>query len=223
MIAIWQRLKEFVASVRLDRQLDDEVGFHLSMLEDQFRARGMTDREAKAAARREFGGIAHAKESYRDERGLPWLETTARDLRYAWRGLGRSPGFAAAAVVSLALGIGANTAVFSLFHALMLRLLPVARPAELVDLYQTGGWIDGHSSYPLYRQIAKRTDLFQGAIARTDVSKILFSEWPGARSNYTQREFVSGNYFEVLGVKAGSAACSTQATTAFPAAIRWPC
>jgi predicted permease len=216
MFAIWRRFREWVGRVRLDRELDDEVGFHLEMLEEQFRARGLTEADAKAAARREFGGVAHAKERYRDGRGLPWLETTARDLRYALRGLRRSPGFAAAAVLSLALGIGANTAIFSLFHALMLRLLPVSRPAELVNLYQTGGWINGHSSYPLYLETAKRTDLFQGVIARTDVAKVRFRERPNARENFALREFVSGNYFEVLGVKPALGRLFTQADDRIP-------
>src|SRR5208283_4509105 len=181
MPGIWMRLQELFSRTRLDGELDEEVALHLQLMEEEYRRGGMSETAARAAARREFGGVAHTKEAYRDQRGFAWIESFAKDVRYALRGLRRSPGFAAAAVVSLALGIGANTAIFSLFHALMLRMLPVARPAELVDLYQTGGWIDGHSSYPLYRQIAGRTDLFEGAIARTDVSKVRFSEWPGAR------------------------------------------
>ncbi|MCX6631889.1 MAG: hypothetical protein NTW28_30135, partial [Candidatus Solibacter sp.] len=139
---------------------------------------------AHAAALREFGGVAQAKEDYRDRRGVPWLESTARDLRYALRGLRRTPGFTIAAILSLALGIGANTAIFSLFHTLMLRLLPVARPHELVSLYQTGGWIKGPMSYPLFQEIAKRRDLFTGVIARTGVAKTRFNTRPGARGQY---------------------------------------
>src|ERR1043166_3731414 len=178
MAAIWQRLSELFRRTRLDDELDDEVRVYLEMLQDQFRARGMNEAGARAAARREFGGIAHAKEAYRDHRGIPWLESTLRDLHYAVRGLRRTPGFTAAAVLSLALGIGANTAIFSLFHALMMRMLPVDRPGQLVDLYQTGGWINGHSSFPLYQEAAARTDLFQGVIARTDVSRVRFRERP---------------------------------------------
>jgi len=210
MLVLWQRFKELLRGARLDRELDDEVSFHLQMLAEQFRARGMNESEARAAARRELGGEAHVKETYRGERGLPWLETAARDGRYALRGLRRSPGFAAAAVLSLALGIGANTAIFSLFHALMLHMLPVARPMELVDLYKTGGWISGHCSYPLYQEVAKRTDLFQGVMARADVARVRFRERPNARENFTLREFVSGNYFELLGVKAALGRVFTQ-------------
>jgi len=186
----------------LDRDLDEELAAHIALQEAEFRDTGMSPALAHAAALREFGGVAQAKEEYRDRRGLSWLETTGRDVRYGVRGLLHHPGFAAAAILSLALGIGANTAVFSLFHAMMLRLLPVDRPQQLVSMFRTGGWSRGYVSYPLYREIAARTDLFNGAIARTGVQKAHFNERPGARGNYVQQEFVSGNYFQVLGVTA---------------------
>ena len=131
---------------------------------------------------------------------VPGLRAIAQDVRYAVRGLRHSPGFTAAAVLSLALGIGANTAIFSLFHALMLRLLPVENPQELVSLYRTGGWGRGFVSYPLFQEVAKRTDLFTGVVARTGIGKVRFTPRPGDRGEFTQREFVSGNYFHVLGV-----------------------
>jgi predicted permease len=200
MRALWQRILAFVRGRRMEEDLSAEIESHLAMQEAEFRAQGMDSVAARAAARREFGGVAQAMEDYRERRGLPWLETLARDTRYAVRGLRHNPGFTAAAVLSLALGIGANTAIFSLFHALMLRLLPVERPQELVSLYRTGGWGKATSSYPLYREIAKRADLFTGVIARTGVDKVRFSPRSGAREEYAQREFVSGNYFAVLGV-----------------------
>jgi predicted permease len=185
---------------RLDRELDEEIAAHLVLQEEEFRSRGMSPAAARAAARREFGGVAQAKEDYRDRRGGAGLEAMAQDVRYALRGLRHSPGFTAAAVISIALGIGANTAVFSLFHALMLRLLPVERPQELVSLYRTGGWGKGLVSYPLFEEIAKRRDLFTGVAARTSTGKVRFTPRPGDREEFTQREFVSGNYFQVLGV-----------------------
>jgi hypothetical protein len=117
--------------------LNEEIRIHLAMQEEEFRRRGMDPAAARAAALREFGGVSQTKEEVRDRRGVPWLESTARDLRYGLRGLRRTPGFTIAAVLSLALGIGANTAIFSLFHTLMLRLLPVEKPHELVSLYRT--------------------------------------------------------------------------------------
>jgi putative ABC transport system permease protein len=199
---IFQRLIALLRGNRLEHELNEEIGIHLAMQEEEFRSQGMDLDSAHTAALREFGGVAQAKEDYRDRRGVPWLESAARDLRYGLRGLRRTPGFTIAAVLSLALGIGANTAIFSLFHTLMLRLLPVERPQELVSMYRTGGWGKGYVSYPLFQEIAKRTDLFNGVIARTGVYKVRFTPRPDARQQFAQREFVSGNYFTVLGVTA---------------------
>jgi predicted permease len=196
----WRRVIGLLRGNRLERELNEEIGAHLAMQEEEFRKQGMKPAAARAAALREFGGVAQAKEEYRDRHGVPWLETAVRDLRYGLRGLRRTPGFTAAAVLSLALGIGANTAIFSLFHTLMLRTLPVERPQELVSLYRTGGWGGGTVSYPLFLEIAKRSDLFTGVIARAAVYKVRFTPRPGDRGEFTQRELVSGNYFTVLGV-----------------------
>ncbi len=125
----------------------------------------------------------------------------AKDIRYALRGLRSSPGFTAAVVISLALGIGANTAVFSLFHTLMLRMLPVTHPEQLVWIKRTGGWGVGTVSEPLYREIARRADLFSGVIATSGFGKVRFTPRAGDREEYTQREYVSGNYFQVLGIE----------------------
>jgi predicted permease len=200
MRIFWRRLIGLLRGDRLERDLNEEIGIHLALQEEEFRRQGMGPAAARAAALREFGGVAQAKEEYRDRLGVPWLETAVRDLRYGLRGLRRTPGFTLAAVLSLALGIGANTAIFSLFHTLMLRMLPVERPQELVSLYRTGGWGKGTVSYPLFLEIAKRNDLFAGVIARNGVDKVRFTPRPGDREQFTQREFVSGNYFNVLGV-----------------------
>jgi predicted permease len=199
MRALWSRCAALFRARRLDRELGEEVGFHLAMLEQEYRAKGMGAEAAKLAARREFGGVAQAEEAYRERRGLPWLESAFKDVRYALRGLGRNPGFTAAAVVSLALGIGANTAIFSIVEQVMLRMLPVARPAELVDLYRTGGWGRGFSSYPLYLEIAQRRDLFQGVAARSGIWKQRLSSGSD-RVEFAQTEYVTGNYFRLLGV-----------------------
>lgn len=200
MRTVWNRLAALFRRRRLDGELNDEVGFHLAMLEEEFRARGMPPAEAKLAARREFGGVAQTQEEYRNRRGIPWLETSMKDARYALRGLWRNPGFTAAAALSLALGIGANTAIFSLVHALMLRMLPVAHPEQLVYLYRTGGWGKGFVSYPLYLDLARRSDVFDGAAASTGVSKGRFSREGSDGVEFAEFEYVSGNYFSFLGV-----------------------
>jgi predicted permease len=199
MSVLWQRIFSLFRGKRLDRELAEEIEVHLAMQEAEFQQKGMGAEAARRAARREFGGVAQIQESYRERRGLPWVETAMQDLGYALRGLRQSPGFAAAAVFSLALGIGANTAIFSLFHALMLQMLPVAHPGELVSMGRRGGWGRGNS-YPLYLDIQKRGDLFQGAIARSAVMKVAFHSGSAGSPETVQREFVSGNYFSVLGV-----------------------
>ncbi|HUI56647.1 MAG TPA: ABC transporter permease [Bryobacteraceae bacterium] len=200
MGSLWTRIIAQLRREHLDRELNEELEAHLAMQEEEFRQRGMNAAEARAAARREFGGVAQTAEAYRERRGLPWLETAAKDVRYALRGLARNPGFTAAAVLSLALGIGANTAIFSMFHTLMLRMLPVAHPEQLVTLYRTGPWGRGFSSYPLYLEVRKRSDLFSGVMGRSGPDDVPFRSGSSDRPETAQRELVTGNYFAVLGV-----------------------
>ena len=197
---MWQRFSSLFRRSRLERELTEEIETHLALQEELFRRQGMTPEAARLAARREFGGVAQAMESYRDRRGIRWLESSLADLRYAFRGLRRNPGFAAAAILSLALGIGANTAIFSLFHTLMLRMLPVENPQQLVSLYRTGGWGRGYSSYPLFLEIRKRTDLFEDVAARSGVERVRFSSGSNDRLETAELEMVSGNYFRMLGI-----------------------
>src|SRR4051812_12005905 len=112
MRTLWQRIFAFLRGRRMEQDLSAEIESHLAMQEAEFRAQGMSPGAARTAARREFGGVAQAMEDYRERRGLPWLEGLARDARYAMRGLAHNRGFTVAAVVSLGLGIGANTAIF---------------------------------------------------------------------------------------------------------------
>src|SRR5271157_3776569 len=105
MRTIWQRIWALFRRGRLDGELRDEIASHLAMQEEEFRGQGMDAATARRAARREFGGVAQTEEIYRERRGIPWIEIAAKDVAHALGGLRRNPGFTAAAVVSLALGI----------------------------------------------------------------------------------------------------------------------
>jgi predicted permease len=202
MGVLWKRLAALFRGKKLDNELNAEIEAHLAMQEEEFRRAGMTPGEARLAARREFGGVAQTLEAYRERRGVPWLESPAKDIRYALRGLARSPGFAAAAILSLALGIGANTAIFSLVHTVMLRSLPVAHPEELVTMYRTGGWgTGGISSYPFCLALRERADLFRDVAAEQAPYKVRFRVNSRDHIEMAAREYVSGNYFSLLGVR----------------------
>ena len=181
-----------------ERDLDDELAFHLQMEIDDGLRRGLSADEARSAALRRFGGIARTKEVYRETRSLPFLDTAAQDLRYAFRMLRANPAFTAVAVLSLALGIGANTAVFTLINALVLKPLPVARPHQLVSIVwagphkNTSGW-----TTRTFEFFHDRTELFDGVFAQSGRQlNAAFGEQPTPVDGL----FVSGDYFPVLGV-----------------------
>jgi len=117
---------------RREFELDEEFAAHVDLLTDENIRRGLTPDEARRGARLTFGNTECVKEDWRDQRTFPWLEELRRDVRYTLRGLRRSPGFTFVAVSCLALGIGANTALFSLINAVILRPLEVRDPGELV-------------------------------------------------------------------------------------------
>ncbi len=116
-------------------RLDEELREHIDLAIAEHVRRGMTEGEARTAALRDFGGVTQTRERYRVQRGLPWLAQIARDLRYGWRTLQRTPGFTTTAIIVMALGIGANVAIFSIVRTVLLNPLPYRDPQQLVALY----------------------------------------------------------------------------------------
>jgi len=180
---------------RVTHEIDRELDFHLAELADELVAGGMGEEEARREARRRFGNPAVQRERTRDVDVMVWLESMGADLRYALRSLRASPGFALAAVLSLALGIGANTAIFSLVDAVLLRSLPVSRPEELVQLSMSGG--QDHFTNPLWEELRGRQNAFSSVMA---FSSDRFEMSRGGESRRVQGAWVSGGYFSTLGV-----------------------
>src|ERR1051325_8116767 len=129
---LFQRLRALFQRRNLEQELDEEIRTHLEMQIEDYQRQGMTAEEARYAALRKFGGVDQVKETYRDRRGLPVVETLLRDLVYGLRMLRRSPGTTTVAILSLAFGIGVNTALFSAVDAVLLKSLPVREASRLI-------------------------------------------------------------------------------------------
>jgi predicted permease len=216
------RLKGLFAGQRQDAELNDELQSHLEMLVEENRRKGMSAEEARRAASLKFGGISQTAEAYREGRGLHFVQTFLQDLRYALRILRRAPGFSAVVIISLALGIGANTAIFSALNAVMLRMLPVKEPEQLVMLqWHARSWPEkfvsdlegstfgddkeGSTSYSFtyaqYRQFRDHNHVFSHTFAFAANSDRVNVGIDG-RADSASIQGVSGNYFEGLGVHA---------------------
>jgi predicted permease len=204
------RLRSLFQRPRVEAELAAELSFHLDQLVAENVAAGMNAQEARHAALRTFGGVAQIEEECREARGTRWFDELGQDLGYAMRTFRRSPTFTLVAALSLALGIGANTAIFSLINALLLRELPVRDPAGLVavgDPTRVGSLSQGSVrtdlfSFPLYKQVRDRNRVFTDVFAsgRTGRLMNIGIEPSGSQNESARGRLVSGNYFSVLGV-----------------------
>jgi len=176
--------------------LESELDLHLEMLEDEYRRRGLSEADAKAAARRSFGGVIQMKEYYREQRSVPAIETFLQDARYGLRTLLRTKGFTAAALVTLALGIGANTAIFSVVNSILLRPLDYPEPERIVQMHRRqGGLWTGQTGrrYMFFR------DQMQSFDALAAWRGTAFNLVDGETAEYVTALAVSKEYFTVFG------------------------
>jgi predicted permease len=187
----WTRL---VRRRQLDTRLDAELRDHVDRLTADYLRAGLTAAEARRRACADFGGIVQVAEQCRDQRGTRWFEDLVQDLRYGLRQLRQDPGFTLVAVLSLALGIGANSAIFALVDGVLLKSLPVRQPERLV-LLDGGSWTN-----PIWEEIRDRhAGLFEGTAAWAGVR---FDLSPGGRTEFVEGLWTSGSFFETLGVEA---------------------
>jgi predicted permease len=176
---------------REDR-LSEEVQAHLDLLTDEHLARGLPPAEARLAARRAFGGVDQIKERYRDQRGLPFLEMLAQDVRFAIRLMVKTPAFTITAAGSLALSIGALTMAFTIVNALVFKPLPIRDPASVYFMQSgSGGW-----SYPDFRDLRDRLDV--EALVGYRISMMSVGLQP--ESSILWGYLVTGHYFDALGI-----------------------
>lgn len=190
--------------------LQDEIQLHLELRRQQQVDAGAAPNDAAAAARRRFGNPTLLREQSYTAWGWSWLETLAQDIFYGIRAMLRSPGITLVALLSLALGIGANTAIFSLMDAIMLRSLPVKNPQQLVLLgdADSNGITDEFGatqlySYPFYRELQKRNQVFSATASLLSMRSDVHGTVSGRNQAEPMRvQLVSGTYFPLLGVEA---------------------
>ena len=213
------RLLALVRRGRAEGELDEELRFHMEMEARKERAAGVAEEEARRSARARFGGVEQVREECRDVRGLSFLENLARDIRYGARLLRKTPVFTAIAVLSLGIGIGANTAVFTLVDTVMLRMLPVRNPEQLVvarwgahkslDLMANwatggsdghGGWTENVFSWPAFSQMRNRGGALTAVMGFSPLGPV--SVMANSQALPTGAMVISGNYFQALGIGA---------------------
>ncbi|HEV2419216.1 MAG TPA: ABC transporter permease [Terriglobia bacterium] len=203
--AVWLRMKALFRRRQLDRDLEEEIKFHLAMREQKLAESGVPAEEARYAARREFGNATQAKEANREMWTFPFLETLWQDSRYGLRQLRRNPGFTAVAVITLALGIGANTAVFSIVDAILLRPLPYKNADRLTVTWQRlpkdriGLTFDTYREFEQWQQYSHSFQKLAAATWARDAGAVL--SWHGKKREMLAVP-VSVDFFSLLGIRA---------------------
>ena len=205
-----RRIGALLRRRQLSAELEEEMRLHLELLQEEKVRNGTAPEQARGAARRQFGNTTLMKEESQLAWGWEWLEQFAQDASYGVRTMLRSPGITMVALLSLALGIGANTAIFSLIDALMLRSLPVKSPQELV-IFGSGlnnGISDAFPnnelySYPFFREMQRRNDVFADVAAASSMLNLVHGMVEGhAAPEPMHIKLVSGSYFPTVGVQA---------------------
>ena len=194
------RLRSLLLRARVDEELDEELQFYLDHTTERYIASGLSKSDARVAARRSLGSVVHVKEAVRETRGLRLLDDLVQDLNYAIRALARNRAFSIVVVVTLALGVGANTAVFSLVNTVLLRPLPVGDPEQLTVLAGSGpNSLTTTWNYRVWDEIRQRPQLVGGALAYFPSP---FNLAAGGEREMVDGLLASGSFFDILKVSA---------------------
>jgi len=195
------RLRSLLRHGAVEDELDAELRFHMEHQVEKYMQSGLTRAEARRRTRLEFGGLEQVKADCREARGVAFVEALAQDVRFGLRMLRKSPGFTVVAVLTLALGIGANTAIFSFVDALFLKPLAVSNPEQLMRVYAKGpsGHYGAGFSYPEFEQLRDHNSSFAALSVETERPQVHLVT--GDDSQEVRGEFVSGNYFGLLGIQ----------------------
>ncbi len=197
-----RRVRAFVWRNAAERDLDDEIRLHIELETAKNRALGMNEAEARRNAMLAFGGVEIAKEAHRDGRGTRWLEELAADAKFALRTMWRTPGITGAAIITLALGIGANTAIFSAVDAVILRSLPFASPNRLVMLWEENadrGWHKAQIAPANFFDWTQEVHAFEATGAYMDFKSMTTLTGYG-EPKLLPAAVVTGSFFSTLGV-----------------------
>jgi predicted permease len=194
------RLRSLFRRGRVERELSDELHFHVEKLTEEYVARGMTPEEARYAALRDLGGAEQIKEECRDMRRVNYIDSLIQDIRYSLRMLAKNPGVTAVVVLSLAFGIGANTAIFSLLNAVVLETLPLPHPEKLVEFSQSypDGGENSYMSWPYFKRIRERSKALSSVFALAQIGRVDVT-FQG-RADLATGQLATGEYFSTLGL-----------------------
>ncbi len=200
------RIRGSLRRGKFDSEFSRELEAHLALLTERFERRGVPPEEARYAARKQLGGVTQMKSELRDRSTFRPIEALLQDSVYVVRQFRKSPAFAAACVLTLALGIGANTAIFTLVNQLILRLLPIKDPQQVVGLVAQGQYYGDNMgyhalSYTMYQTLRDRNPVFSQMMCRRWAS---FTASVHSDSEVLSGELISGNYFPMLGIKAAA-------------------
>lgn len=204
-----RRLRMLFQGSSFQSELDEEMRLHVELRQQEYIAAGYSAEAARRAALRSFGNTASVRESSTRSWGWSWLESLVNDLRYGARSMFRSPALTLVALLSLAMGIGANTAIFSFLDAVMLRSLPIREPKQLVLLGEglDNGQTDDYGStdlysYPFFRQLQQRNEVFSDVATVLSMRNDVHGMVDGRdETELIQTQIVSGSYFPTLGVQ----------------------